>query len=576
MQLTKDYQLISSITLTYGACRTYARYLSQDKASNTTTYQIKQVYWYNSSGGYVAFDYATAILDGTPKVYKSYTKMYAGQTTIQELTRVIEHNTDGSSPTKNIATSWTATFGGSGSTNVDITFPRIDRYAYISDTLESATDESTFYFDYSNPLELTMNCWLEVNPTSTPIATRTNIGSSASGTYTWTLTSVERETIQGALTDSNTGTLRIVIESTLDGVAGTTYKDIPITVINANPTFNVAYKDTNGTTTAITNNNQQIIQNNSTLQINITGATALKEATLDTYSININGAITTGSINSATKDVNIGTLDLSSNTNATITITDSRGNSTTKSLELTILEWQIPTAIITLNRKQNFYTATDITVDANYSSLDNKNTITIGYEAKKTTDAWTGTYLPLQDNITTTFNADNTYTWDVRVKVEDALGTKIYTGLTIGIGQPIWFIDRNKRSVGLNCFPQENNSIEAGGLNLLTINSYSATPIPIGYGLDGTTLVYRKVIHTGQISSATVSVAHNISNLSFVWNMYGIAKTNTEYHTLPRVNTAGLDRQISIKCDATNVYLDAGGNANFNDSYVVIEYEVSS
>ena len=34
MQLTKDYQLISSITLTYGACRTYARYLSQDKAEN--------------------------------------------------------------------------------------------------------------------------------------------------------------------------------------------------------------------------------------------------------------------------------------------------------------------------------------------------------------------------------------------------------------------------------------------------------------------------------------------------------------------------------------------------------------
>ena len=502
--------------------------------------------------------------------------MYAGQTTIQELTRVIVHNADGSSPTKNIATSWAATFGGSGGTNVNITFPRIDRYAYINDTLESATDESTFYFDYLNPLELTMNCWLEVNPTSTPIATRTNIGSSASGTYTWTLTSVERETIQGALTDSNTGTLRIVVESTLDGVAGTTYKDIPITVINANPTFNVAYKDTNGTTTAITNNNQQIIQNNSTLQINITNATALKESTLDTYSININGAITSGSITTATKNVNVGTLDLSSNTNATITITDSRGNSTTKTLTLTILEWQLPTAIITLNRKQNFYTETDITVDANYSSLDNKNTITIGYEAKKTSDGWTGTYLPLQDNITTTFNADNTFTWDVRVKVQDALGNTVYTGLSIGIGQPIEFIDRNKRSIGLNCFPIENNSIEAGGLNLLKINSYSATPIPIGYGLDGTTPVYRKVIHTGQISSATLTVAHGISNLSFVWNMYGIAKANGEYYTLPRISYAGVDRQIGLKCDSTNVYLDAGGNANFSDSYVVIEYEVSS
>ena len=575
MELTKSYQLISSISLTYGACRTYARYLDQSKADNTTTYQIKQVYWYNNTGGYVGFDYGKGVLDGTVKEYKSYTRMYAGETTIQELTRVIEHNADGSSPTKNIATSWNASFGGSGNTNVNITFPRIDRYAYISKTDESATDESIFYFDYLNPLELTMNCWLEVRPSNTHIAERTNIGNYPSGTYTWTLTTAERQAIQSALSNSNTGTLRIVVESTLDGVAGTTYKDIPITVINANPTFNVAYKDTNGTTTAITNNNQQIIQNNSTLQINITSASALKEATLSSYSININGAISTGSITTATKNVNIGTLDLSSNTNATITITDSRGNSTTKTLALTILEWQLPTAIITLNRKQNFYTETDITVDANYSSLDNKNTITIGYEAKKTSDAWTGTYLPLQDNITTTFNADNTFTWDVRVKVQDALGNTVYTGLSIGIGQPIEFIDRNKRSIGLNCFPTENNSIEAGGLNLLKINSYSTTPIPIGYGLDGTTIVYRKVIHTGQISSSTISEAHGISNLSFVWRMYGVAIAGSDYYTLPRISYAGTDRQIALRCDGTNVYVEAGSNANFNDSYVVIEYEES-
>lgn len=576
MELTKNYQLISSITLTYGACRTYARYTDQDKAANTTTYQLKQVYWYNNTGGYVGFDYGKGVLDGTTKEYKSYTRMYAGETTIQELTRVIEHNTDGSSPTKNVATSWNASFGGSGSTNVNITFPRIDRYAYISKTFESATDESIFYFDYLNPLELTMNCWLEVRPSNTHIAERTNIGNYPSGTYTWTLSTAEREAIQSALSNSNTGTLRIVVESTLDGVAGTTYKDIPITVINANPTFNVAYKDTNGTTTAITNNNQQLIQNKSTLQINITNASALKQASLSSYSVNINGATTTGSITTATKNINIGTLDLSSNTNITVSITDSRGNTTTKTVALTILEWKLPTAIITLNRKQNFYTATDITVDATYSSLDNKNTISIGYEAKKTSDAWTGTYLPLQDNITTTFNADNTFTWDVRVKVQDALGNTVYTGLSIGIGQPIEFIDRNKRSIGINCFPTENNSIEAGGLNLLKINSYSTTPIPIGYGLDGTTIVYRKVIHTGQISSSTISEAHGISNLSFVWKMYGIAIANNDYYTLPRISYAGTDRQIGLSCDSTNVYLNVGTNANFDDSYVVIEYEVSS
>ena len=63
-------------------------------------------------------------------------------------------------------------------------------------------------------------------------------------------------------------------------------------VVNSNPTFNVAYQDTNSTTTAITQDNQLIIQNNSTLQINVTNASAKNYASLSSVEVIIAGQTT--------------------------------------------------------------------------------------------------------------------------------------------------------------------------------------------------------------------------------------------------------------------------------------------
>ena len=473
MQLTTSYQLISSFNLTYGAMRTYAKYSSQSSIDNTTTYQIKQVYYCSVSGGYTGFDYAVATLDGTQKVYNSYTRMYSGETTVQELNRVIEHNPDGSSPTKTIGTSWTASFGGSGSTSVDITFPNIARYP----TLTNATDfndegNPTIYFN--NVLGLPgatvrttlvdPNTWQQI-----PGIDWEYITNVSAGYFTYNLSANEKNTLRAWCNTTNS---RQIIFVLLTESGGTQYWSPSLyrtySVVNANPTFNVAYQDTNATTTAITNNNQQIIQNNSTLQVNITNATALKQASLSTAKVTINGVTTTKAISSSTLNIDIGTLNLSGNTNATVSVIDSRGNTTTKTLALTILEWSLPNAIITLNRQQNYYTATDLTVDASYSSLDSKNTLTIQYRTKKTTSQTWGTYTTIQNNTLVTFNADNQYSWDIQVKLTDLIGTETYN-LTIGVGIPIFFIDRNKHSIGLNCFPTNNDSLEINGNSLLDL-----------------------------------------------------------------------------------------------------------
>ena len=460
MQLTKTYQLLNTISTTYGGIRIYGKYNSQSSTDNTTTYSIQQRYYVSSSWTSVSFDSATGVVDGKSKKYTSRTTMPQGETVIQTVNRTITHNEDGSTPTKTISHSWTASFGGGGSGSASITFPNITRMS-IPTLNQPSTNNPLFTLGstvrlYTNRPVNTYTHTLYMNINGTPTLIDSDITD-----YIDIDTSTIANTIYQAYPNNNriTGTFTLYTYNgeTLVGSANCDY----LTYIYSTPTFNVAYKDTNGTTTSITNNNQQIIQSNSTLQINITNATAVDYATLSSVSVNINDEVRTESISGTTgvsKNINWGTVNLSQNTNATITLTDSRGNSATQTITITMLEWQTPTADITLNRQQNFYTETDITVDANYSSLDSKNSITITYYTKKSTDVNYGAGTVIQDNTLSTFNADNTYAWDVKIEVADRLGTNTYYR-QIGVGIPIMFIDRNNRSTGFNCFPSGNSDV---------------------------------------------------------------------------------------------------------------------
>ena len=270
-----------------------------------------------------------------------------------------------------------------------------------------------------------------------------------------------------ALIPNTTSYTNNIINNTYNGTTLIGSNSTPYTayVTNAEPTFNVAYKDTNASTIAITGNNQKIIRNQSTLQINITNATALYGASLVSASVNINGNIYTGSFSGSTLNINVGTVDLSSNENATITVTDTRGLSTTKTLEITMLNWELPSAIITCQRQNNYYTETDVMVDADYSSLDGNNTISITFKYKKTTDV-SYTTTTLTDNVQTQINMDNLYDWDIQVIVTDLFGSTTYN-LTLSKGVPLIFFDRKRESVSIGCFPQRDDTLEVYGVDLL-------------------------------------------------------------------------------------------------------------
>lgn len=344
--------------------------------------------------------------------------------------------------------------------NKTVTLDKIPRQATITSAFDfSDTQNPTI--NYTNPAGnsvTSLQACISLTGSNPDVAYR-DIPKTGSS-YTFNLTEAERNVLRRATPNSNTLSVYFYVKTVING--STFYSNINknMTIVNANPTFSSNYKDTNSTTISITGNDQQIIQNNSNLQINISNMTALKYATLRNISANVNGNIISQNISSGqtTATLNIGQVNASSNIQVPITLTDSRGNKTINNINITILNWSLPSAIITLERVSNYYTQTNINVNADYSSLNGRNTISIKYQIKKLSDSSYGALNTLQDNITSQFNADNLFEWNVRVIVADRIGTTTYN-LKLSKGIPIAFFDNILSAVGFNCFPRSEESV---------------------------------------------------------------------------------------------------------------------
>lgn len=240
-------------------------------------------------------------------------------------------------------------------------------------------------------------------------------------------------------------------------------------VSNANPTINkIDYYDSNQKTSDITEDNQIIIRNNSNLEFKLTNLIALKYATLSKVEILLNGITKSATLSGSSvpsQVINFGIVNSSSNLTASISVIDSRGNRTSYSKDITIVDWVQPSAIINCQRENNFYSTTHLTVDGSISSINDKNVIKIQYQYKKTTDTNYSTLNTIQDNTQTSFEIDNKFAWYIRVIVSDLIGSTTYN-LFIDKGIPIIYFDRLLSSMGVNCFPKYDNSFEVNGVSL--------------------------------------------------------------------------------------------------------------
>ena len=350
---------------------------------------------------------------------------------------------------------------GSGS----FTLPTISRISTIT-AVNGVNTSDVLSVNYTEYVNSYINN-LIIKLGNTTLQTINNYESGAS----FTLSDSALNTIYSSSTTAKTVTLSFSLQtydgSTLLGTSDAVNKTL--TINDSNPTIgSISYRDSNNTTAGITLNNQYIIRNKSILEVTVNNLVALNSATLTSLTVAGGGVTQTRSL-SGTSDssevITLGAINQSSNFTLTVTLTDSRGYTASKTITVLVYDWTLPTAIITAQRVDNYYTTTNVTANAAYASLGGHNTITITAQYKKTSDSSYGSPVTLTNGQATALSLDNSYEWNLKVTVADSIGSTVYN-LIIGRGLPIWFVDRLLNSVGINCFPLQNDSLEVNGLRL--------------------------------------------------------------------------------------------------------------
>lgn len=438
---------------------------SQDIGNNKTNIGWKLVGAGSKTGYYTSGNFKVVINGST--VYSSSTRIELWQGTQVASGNVdISHGSDG---TKSFSASAEAGIyyvavncSGSGSWSL----PSIPRQANLT-SAPDFNDEANPTINYSNPAgnsASSLQACISLTGANADVGYR---DISKTGTsYTFNLTTAERNVLRNACTTSNSRKVTFFVRTVIGG--NTFYSTIErtLTIVNANPSFsssNLSYKDNNSTTVAVTGNNQHLVQNLSKLLVTISAATGLKGASISKYDATINGV--TKSITSA-GNIDYGVINSGSNLTLSVKVTDSRGNTTTATKTVTFLAWSLPTALISLKRKNNYENETYLKVDGSISSVNSKNTMTIQYQYKKTTESSYSSLATLSDNVQVTMTKDKESAWDFKIIIKDKFGTTTYNTV-LPKGRFILFVDTKKLSVGVNCFPTKTESLEVNGVQML-------------------------------------------------------------------------------------------------------------
>ena len=271
-----------------------------------------------------------------------------------------------------------------------------------------------------------------------------SIPNSASGTY------YARVTYGGSVKTLGTGTY------TIKG--------------NEVPTISsLTYLDNNSTTVALTGNNQHIVQNHSILLAQAGTATGNKGAGISKYVVECNGKSVQGT---SSGNYSLGTVNSNRNVDLKLTVTDTRGLSATKTITVTMLAHSTPNATVSLERLNNYEDETYLTVDSSISSINGKNTATIKYRYKVSGGSY-GSYATIPDGQEYVFSLSKNNAYIFEIVVTDALGSTFTKEYVLNKGMFPLFIDTRKNSVGINCFPENENSLEVNGLDISTIKEFT-------------------------------------------------------------------------------------------------------
>ena len=378
---------------------------------------------------------------------------------------------------------WTK--GGSQvSTSASYTFTVNASASYVANfklkqaTLTSApnfTDDDNPRITYTNPGSgATIYAYIEVRePLSRPIAERQISGTS----YTFNFTEEERTTLRRINTKSNTQTVRFVIRTRIGSQDYYSYLDKTLTINNPNPIFNPSpvVEDINPITLALTGSKDKLVKYYSNAQITFNDQ-AVKGASITSKSVKCGGKSLTA--NGTINEIESGVFDF--------VITDSRGNTTTKQITKTMVDYikltcNLGNAIPDASGNYDLEVAGNC-FTGNFGAT--ANTLTLQYRYKQHDQPedkwieWQNVEVSANDN---TYNAyatitisefDYRKTYDIQARAIDKL-TTIESGIKSVKSTPVFDWSGKDFNFNVPIIAQDTLDVKKGifvdGINLIDI-----------------------------------------------------------------------------------------------------------
>lgn len=373
-----------------------------------------------------------------------------------------------------------------------------------------------------------------------------------------TLSAAERTTLLNAMANlkSFTATIQLVTKSgtTQIGNASTCTCTISTTQSASGPTISgFTFADTYATTTAITGNDQVLIQGYSKLTVTPGTATAKNGASIVSYSAVCSGVTKSNTTGAA---LALGEIGTSGTRDITLTVTDSRGYTASVTKSVTVVAYSKPKVnSASLRRTNDIETEMQLVFDGSISPITvggtQKNSLLyVRYRYKLTSATSYNTYTSILGSVTansTSFsfsnlelcNLNSESSYDFHLQIRDKLDSLTSLDLYFVVSQGTPLVALRKKMVGINTPSPEAALHVVGDVKVegtLSANSFSGSisasnlsgSLPISKGGTGATTASGAASNliSGQvISPGAVNVG---SNRYYTSGSYGLDLNNSD------------------------------------------------
>lgn len=307
------------------------------------------------------------------------------------------------------------------------------------------------------------------NGSTTYLSLAGRVWSAGTAYRTITLTASERTTLLNAMASVKafTATIELVTKSgsAQIGSASTCTCTIRTSQANSGPSISgFTFADSYSTTTAITDNDQVLIQDYSRLTVTPGTAAARNGASIVSYSAVCSGVTKSNTTGAA---LSLGTIGTSGTRDITLTVTDSRGYTASVTQSVTVVPYSKPrVSSVSLRRTNDIETEMQLVFNGSISPITvdgtQKNSLLYArYRYKLTSASSYNSYTSILGSVTATgssfsfsnlelCNLDSESSYDFHLQIRDQLNSLTSLDLYFVVSQGTPLVALRKKMVGIN------------------------------------------------------------------------------------------------------------------------------